>query len=67
MHRPVSKEVHLSAVAVDYGVVVLQGAVGCMGCLVGGAVLDLYSPANTRIRRFTTSETHIPASVKRLT
>jgi hypothetical protein len=31
MHRPVSKEVHLSAVAVDYGVVALQGAVGCPG------------------------------------
>ena len=26
MHRPVSKEVHLSAVAVDYGVMALQGA-----------------------------------------
>ena len=36
MHRPVSEEVHLSAVAVDYGVMALQGAVGCMGCLVGG-------------------------------
>ena len=31
MHRPVGKEVHLSAVAMDYGVVALQGAVGCMG------------------------------------
>jgi hypothetical protein len=40
MHRPVSEEVHLSAVAVDYGVVALQGALGCLGCLVGGAVLD---------------------------
>ena len=40
MHRPVSEEVHLSAVAVDYGVVALQGAVGGMGCIVGGAVLD---------------------------
>jgi hypothetical protein len=35
MHRPVSEEVHLSAVAVDYGVVALQGAVGCPGCIVG--------------------------------
>ncbi len=67
MHRPVSEEVHLSAVAVDYGVMALQSALGCLGFIVGGAVLDLYSPANTRIRRFTTSETHIPASVKRLT
>jgi len=33
VHRPVSKEVHLSAVAVDYGVVAFQGAVGCMGFL----------------------------------
>ncbi len=40
MHRPVSKKVHLTAVAVDYGVVALQGAVGCMGCLVGGEVSD---------------------------
>ena len=39
VHRPVSKEVHLSAVAVDYGVMALQGAVGGLGCLVGGAVL----------------------------
>ena len=31
VYRPVSEEVHLSAVAVDYGVVALQGAVGCMG------------------------------------
>ena len=31
MHRPVSEEVHLSAVAVDYCVVALQGALGCMG------------------------------------
>ena len=31
MHLPVSEEVHLSAVAVDYGVVALQGAVGGMG------------------------------------
>jgi len=29
MHR--REEVHLSAVAVDYGVVALQGAVGCLG------------------------------------
>jgi len=36
MHRPVSEEVHLSAVAVDYGVVALQGALGCLGFLVGG-------------------------------
>ena len=38
MHRPVSEDVHLSAVAVDYGVVALQGAVGCLGfgvCLIG--------------------------------
>jgi hypothetical protein len=35
MHRPVREEVHLSAVAVDYGVVALQGAVGCLGCIVG--------------------------------
>ncbi len=35
MHLPVSEEVHLSAVAVDYGVVALQGAVGCPGCIVG--------------------------------
>ena len=40
MHRPVSEEVHLSAVAVDYGVMALQGAVGCMGFLVGGEVSD---------------------------
>ena len=40
MHRPVSKEVQLSAVAVDYGVVALQGAVGDLGFLVGGAVSD---------------------------
>ena len=31
MHRPVSEEVHLSAVAVDYGVMALQGALGCLG------------------------------------
>ena len=31
MHRPVSEEIHLSAVAVDYGVMALQGAVGCLG------------------------------------
>ena len=67
MHQPVREEVHLSAVAMDYGVMALHGTVECPGCLVGGAVLDLYSPANTRIRRFTTSETHIPASVKRST
>jgi len=42
VHRPVSAEVHLSAVAVDYGVMALQGAVGCPGCIVGGAALDLY-------------------------
>ncbi len=35
VHRPVSEEVHLSAVAVDYGVVAHQGAVGCMGFIVG--------------------------------
>ena len=40
MHRPVSEEVHLSAVAVDYGVMALQGAVGCLGFIVSGAVLD---------------------------
>lgn len=40
MHRPVSKEVHLSAVAVYYGVMALQGAVKCPDCIVGGAVLD---------------------------
>ncbi len=40
MHRPVSEEIHLSAVAVDYGVVAHQGGGGCMGCIVGGAVLD---------------------------
>jgi len=40
MHRPVSKKVHLSAVAVDYGVVAFQGAPGCLGCIVVGAVLD---------------------------
>ena len=34
MHRPVSKEVHLSAVAVDYGVMALQGALGCLGVWV---------------------------------
>ncbi|MEI7748770.1 MAG: hypothetical protein WCI81_06820 [Chlorobiaceae bacterium] len=32
MHRPVSEEVHLSAVAVDYGVVALQGAVSFIAC-----------------------------------
>ena len=31
MHRPVSEKVHLSAVAVDYGVTGFQGAGGCMG------------------------------------
>jgi len=31
MHRPVSEEVHLSAVAVDYGVVALQGAAWVYG------------------------------------
>ena len=31
VHLPVSEVVHLSTVAVDYGVVALQGAVGCMG------------------------------------
>ena len=40
MHRPVSEVVHLSAVAVDYGVMALQGAVKCPDCIVGGAVLD---------------------------
>ncbi|MEI6758713.1 MAG: hypothetical protein WCK85_12745, partial [Chlorobium sp.] len=40
VYRPVCEEVHLSAVAVDYGVVALQGAVGCLGFIVGGAVLD---------------------------
>ena len=40
MHRPVSKEVHLSAVAVDYGVMALQGVLGCLGFLVGGEVSD---------------------------
>ena len=29
MHRPVSKKVHLSAVAVDYGVMALQGTLKC--------------------------------------
>jgi hypothetical protein len=32
MHRPVSEEVHLSAVAVDYGVMALQGAVSFIAC-----------------------------------
>ena len=40
MHRPVCEEVHLSAVALYYGMMARQGAVGCLGCIVGGAVLD---------------------------
>ena len=40
MRRPVSEEVHLSAVVVDYGVMALQGALGCLGFLVGGEVSD---------------------------
>ena len=31
VYRPVSEEVHLSAVAVDYGVMALQGTLGCLG------------------------------------
>ncbi len=31
VHRPVSEEVHLSAVAVENGVMALQGGGGCMG------------------------------------
>ena len=40
MHRPVNEEVHLTAVAVDYGVMGFQGEVGCMGYLVGGVSIN---------------------------
>jgi len=40
MHLPVARRLHLPAVAVEYGVVALQGALGCLSCIVGGAVLD---------------------------
>jgi len=54
MHRPVREEIHLSAVAVDYGVAALQGAVLGVWVLSCGIRLTHIYNINQSVGQFST-------------